>query len=68
MPQHVEDFERIISKGDCCGKAGPLLLMPGCHMNAQALPSYRNGVLTLRCGECRKVFTRVAVATHAKET
>lgn len=48
-----------------CSCRGVFVVVPRCHIEEGLHAEYEDGVLTLKCRECKAIVTRVLVATAA---
>ena len=62
MPLYKEDLDQVQCS---CGRIAcedPVFLHSGCHIKSPTWCSYFDGVLTVRCAECKKIVAEIAVA------
>lgn len=64
-----EDLDRLVKLG-CCAEGcdhkedAPMYLHSSCHMGSHLEVGYKDGILHLACGACKKPVVRVAVASN----
>ena len=64
----TEMFKRmpLPKECSCCPNTGSLTLTAMCHVGAPVFAILAGDILTLECGECRKVVTRLEVTCEVR--